>query len=65
MKKLISLIALLATLTALLCGCGKFECDMCGEEKSGRKHKGDLFGEEIVYCSDCKDALEDLADMFN
>ena len=65
MKKLISLIALIATLTVLLCACGKFECDLCGKEKSGKKYKETVFGEEVVYCGDCKDALEELADMFN
>lgn len=30
--------ALLATVTILsFTGCGKFTCDMCGEEKSGKK----------------------------
>lgn len=64
MKKLISLIALFATLTVLLCGCGKFECDLCGEEKSGKKYEGELMGEEVVYCKDCREALEELAEMF-
>ena len=65
MKKLIALIALLATMTVLLCGCGKFECDLCGEEKTGKKYEGELLGTEVVYCKDCREALEDLSDMFN
>ncbi len=60
MKRIISLAAMLITLAMLLCACGKFECDLCGEEKSGKKYTEELFGEKIVYCSDCKNELEDL-----
>lgn len=60
MKKLICLIAMIATLSALLCACGKFECDGCGEEKSGKKHKVEILGEEGVLCDDCYAELEDL-----
>lgn len=61
-KRLIA--AFLATVTILsFAGCGKFTCDMCGEEKSGKKHKEELLGETITICDDCYKELEDLADL--
>ena len=62
MKKILSLAAVALMLTVFLCGCGKFTCDLCGEEKSGKKYKEELLGQEIVYCKDCHDGLESLMD---
>ena len=62
MKKLISLTALAVLLAVFLCACGKFTCTLCGEEKSGKKYKEELLGQEIVYCKDCHDGLESLMD---
>ena len=61
MKKLIMLVAMVAVFSTLLCACGKFECDLCGKEKSGKKYKEELMGQEIIYCKDCHDELESLA----
>ncbi len=62
MKKIISavlvVVSLLATIT--LTACGKFVCDGCGEEKSGKKHTQSIFGEEIVICDDCYDEIDDI-----
>lgn len=61
-KKLIA--AFLATVTILsFAGCGKFTCDMCGEEKSGKKHQEKLLGETITLCDDCYKDLESLSDI--
>lgn len=65
MKKLIGLIVLLATMAVLLCSCGKFTCDLCGKEKSGKKYTESLYGTKIVYCKDCKEALEDFLDLYS
>jgi len=65
MKKLISLILLVVVFATMLTACGKFECDICGEEKTGKKYTEELFGEEINICKDCHDDLEDLANAFN
>jgi len=61
MKKLISILLLVVVLATMLTACGKFTCDMCGEEKSGKKHEESMLGESIVICDDCYKALEDLA----
>ena len=62
MKRLICVFLLVVMLASLLTACGKFECDLCGEEKSGKKHKEELLGEEIVICNDCYKELEELTD---
>ena len=53
MKK--KMIALLLTVTTVisLTACGKpFTCDLCGEEKTGKKYKETILGTEITYCQD-------------
>ena len=62
MKKIICSFVLILAAMLLLVGCGKFTCDLCGEEKTGKQYKEEAFGEEIVYCSDCHDELESLED---
>lgn len=61
MKKLISILLLIVVLATMLTACGKFTCDMCGEEKTGKKHEESMLGETVVICDDCYKALEDLA----
>ena len=65
MKKIAVLMAMVSLLSALLCGCGKFECDLCGEEKSGKQYKGEVMGREVVYCKDCKEDVDAIKDLFN
>lgn len=65
MKK--KIIALLLTVTTVisLTACGKpFTCDICGEEKTGKKYTETVYGEEVTYCQDCKEGLEELIDLF-
>lgn len=53
MKKKI-LVALLSVVMAMsLMACGTFTCDLCGEEKSGKKHSSEILGQEITVCDDC------------
>lgn len=75
MKRIIALVLVIASLAILLCACGKFECDFCGEEKSGKKGTGKVAGESVTYCEDCEDAYklakeigdlgDELGDLFN
>lgn len=59
-KKMLA--ALLAALMILsLAGCGKFTCDLCGKEKSGKKHTETVLGQKVTICNDCYKDLEDLA----
>jgi ribosome-binding protein aMBF1 (putative translation factor) len=51
--------------SVLLCGCGKFECELCGEEKSGKKYEGEVMGRTVVYCEECKEQVDSIRDMFN
>ena len=64
MKKLICVALLIIAMASMLTACGKFTCDICGKEKSGKKHTDELLGQEIVYCDDCHKGLSDLADAF-
>lgn len=59
MKKLIALLLLVVVLCTMLSACGTFTCDICGEEVTGRKYTEKIFGEEITYCKDCKEIIED------
>ncbi len=60
-KKVLAMV--LAMLTVLsLAGCGKFTCDLCSQEKSGKKHTETVMGQKMTICNDCYKGLEDLAD---
>lgn len=65
MKRIISFVLMLTLVASLLVGCGSFRCDLCGQEKTGKKYTEDVYGTSITYCGDCKDALEELADMLS
>ena len=65
MKRVISLIVCFVLCLGLLCGCGKFECELCGEEKSGKKYEGEVMGRTVVYCQECKEQVDSIRDMFN
>lgn len=62
MKKRVVAILLTAVTLLSLTGCGKFSCDICGQEKSGKKHTETLFGQEYTICNDCYKVLENLED---
>ncbi len=61
MKK-ITLILLAAVMALSLAACGKFKCDFCQEEKFGKINKTTIFDQEMQYCNDCKEDLQDLAE---
>ncbi len=52
MKKLISILCVVAAMFALT-ACGKFTCDLCGEEKSGSRNKITIHDESGTLCDDC------------
>lgn len=66
MKKKISKVLVLACVSALvattLTGCGKKECDICGE--MGKCKTIEFLGSEINICGDCQDDLNDLGSLF-
>lgn len=61
MKKFFALVAVIAVALSVT-ACSKFECDLCGEEKVGKKYEGG-FGTEI--CKDCYNDLKEIGDLFN
>ena len=61
MKKTLIIIAAILVMALTLGACGKFTCDVCGKEKSGKKHTQKLFGVKVTICDDCwKDAKNSL-----
>lgn len=62
MKKLICVLLVVVVMASMLTACGKFECDLCGEEKSGKKYTEKVLGQEAEICKDCYKELEELAD---
>jgi len=65
MKKLICGLLLVVAMATMLTACGKFECDLCGKEKSGKKYESEVLGEEVIICKDCHEDLDNLAHAFN
>ena len=62
MKKILCSVLVLLSVLFVLTSCGKFTCDLCGEEKSGKKHEEEVMGQDVVTCDDCYDELEDLGE---
>ena len=64
MKKKMAVLLLVSLAAMALTACSKFECDLCGEEKTGVKRKAEVFGEEIEFCEDCYEEVKELQDAF-
>lgn len=64
MKKKVSVLLIVAAMAMTLAGCGKFECGLCGKEKSGKSYKYEAFGVEMTICKDCQEDVQDIKDMF-
>lgn len=62
MKRFISIsLAVLALVSTLaFAGCGKFTCDTCHQEKSGKKHTEEALGVKVTMCDDCYNATKGL-----
>lgn len=60
MKKKISLVLITLVATLSLTACGKFTCDLCGEEKSGKSYSYELLGSKLTICNDCYKEIKDL-----
>lgn len=65
MKKKISLLLIAIAACLSLTACGKFTCDICGEEKSGKSYTTEVLGQKITMCSDCYDTLNAVGSLFN
>ena len=65
MKKIIACAVMMLALVLTLASCGKFTCDLCEEEKTGKQYKYEVLGEEGICCEDCHEELEELKDALN
>lgn len=63
MKRIVCFLLVLV-MALMLTACSKFECDLCGEEKTGTKYTTEILGKEVTYCKDCYEELEELGNMF-
>ena len=60
-NKIFKVLALaVASIMAVIClaSCSPFKCDICGEEKTGKKHEA--LGS--VVCNDCYDEFSSMLD---
>lgn len=62
MKKKILAMTLAVIAVLSIAGCGKFKCDLCSQEKSGKKHTETVMGQKVTICNDCYKGLEELGD---
>lgn len=62
MKKLLT-IALMLILTFALAACSSdpFNCDFCGQEKTGKKHTSNVYGTKMTVCDDCYKSIRELS----
>lgn len=60
MKRKITVVLIAVFAMMSLTACGKFTCDFCGEEKSGKKYKVEWEDEEAVLCEDCYEGFQEL-----
>lgn len=60
MKKILAVVCVSAVVLALA-ACGKFTCDMCGQEKSGGKHTYEMLGQKLTVCDDCYNSVKGVA----
>ena len=62
MKKKLTAVLLLTLTVVSLTGCGKYKCDICGDEKFGFGNKHEIFGQEVILCGDCEKNWNDIKD---
>lgn len=60
MRKKLSILAITLIASMMLTACGKFTCDSCGEEKSGKSYTTTMWGEKVTLCKDCYQELKEL-----
>ncbi len=60
MKRLIAMALLGATVLSFAACGGKFTCDECGEEKTGKKHTIEIAGEKGTMCAECYEENKEL-----
>ncbi len=68
MKRILCLALVVLMMCAMLAACGSFTCDVCKETRTSHKNSKTIDGETLVYCDDCKeavDALQQIADSLN
>lgn len=65
MKRKIAMLLVVVLTMLTLTACGEFECDFCGEKKSGKSYKVELLGQEGTMCKDCKAGVDELKSLLD
>lgn len=65
MKKKITVLLLTMATVLSLTACGKFTCESCGEEKSGKSYKVSVLDQDMTVCGDCKKELDEAKNALN
>ena len=65
MKRKVLLLLVIVIAMLNFTACGRFECDFCGEEKSGKAYAASVWGEEVTICKECKDEIKELQSVFD
>ena len=47
----------------LLTACGKYTCDLCGQEKSSTKHTTNIYGHKMTICDECYETMNSIGSM--
>lgn len=58
-KMMVLLVAMLGVISLTACGGESFTCDLCGEEKTGKKYTSST-DEDMTVCEDCVDMVNEL-----
>ena len=64
MKKVIAITLVTLTLGASLASCGKFECDVCQKEASGKPHTVNYMGRTLDLCDECNEEYEEAVELY-
>ncbi len=62
MKKICLTFTIFAIILTLIACVGKFKCDNCNQEKTGKKHKVEFIEEKLTICDDCYEQWKELKD---
>lgn len=60
MRKKVTVLLLTVATVFSLTACGKFTCDGCKEEKTGKSYTVSFMDEKMTLCKDCKEEWDAL-----
>ena len=61
---LIALAAVMLCMALAACSAEPFKCGMCNKEKTGKQHKYEFIGQQMIICDDCYKSVKGIGDAF-